>query len=114
MYALDSTTIELCLSLFPWAHSQRQKAAIKLHTLLDLRGNIPCFVRLSTAKTADSQILDQLIPEPGSFYVMDRGYNDFADSTAGRKQARFCRPLSKQYHLRPRRLRGSLHGPAQR
>jgi hypothetical protein len=78
VYALDSTTIELCLSLFPWAHSQRQKAAIKLHTLLDLRGNIPCFVRLSTTKTSDSKLLDQLIPEPGSFYIMDRGYNDFA------------------------------------
>ena len=78
VYALDSTTIELCLSLFPWAHSQRQKAAIKLHTLLDLRGHIPCFVRVSTAKTADSKLLDQLIPEPGSFYLMDRGYNDFS------------------------------------
>ena len=77
-YALDSTTIELCLSLFPWAHSQRQKAAIKLHTLLDLRGNIPCFVRLSTTKMADSAMLDQLLPEAGSFYIMDRGYNDFA------------------------------------
>ena len=77
-YALDSTTIELCLSLFPWAHSQRQKAAVKLHTLLDLHGNIPCFIRLSTTKTADSAMLDQLIPEAGSFYVMDRGYNDFA------------------------------------
>jgi transposase len=77
-YALDSTLIELCLSLFPWAHSQRHKAAIKLHTLLDLRGNIPCFVRISTAKIADSTVLDHLIPEPGSFYIMDRGYNDFA------------------------------------
>jgi hypothetical protein len=78
VYALDSTTIELCLSLFPWAHSQRRKAAIKLHTLLDLRGSIPCFIRISTAKTADSKLLDQLIPEPGSFYLLDRGYNDFA------------------------------------
>jgi hypothetical protein len=78
VYALDSTVIELCLSLFPWAHSQRQKAAIKLHTLLDLRGSIPCFVRVSTAKTADSSVLDHLLPEPGSFYIMDRGYNDFA------------------------------------
>jgi hypothetical protein len=77
-YALDSTVIELCLSLFPWAHSQRQKAAIKLHTLLDLRGNIPCFVRISPAKVADSTMLDQLLLEPGSFYIMDRGYNDFA------------------------------------
>mgnify|MGYP003377946276 CR=1 FL=1 len=78
VYALDSTVIELCLSLFPWAHSQRRKGAIKLHTLLDLRGNIPCVVRLSTAKTADSAILSELTPEPGSFYIMDRGYNDFA------------------------------------
>jgi hypothetical protein len=78
VYALDSTVIELCLSLFPWAHSQRQKAAIKLHTLLDLRGNIPCFVRLSTAKVSDSKVLDLIVPEPGSYYVMDRGYNDFA------------------------------------
>jgi hypothetical protein len=77
VYALDSTVIELCLSLFPWAHSQRRKGAVKLHTLLDLRGNIPCFVRVSTAKTADSAILSELSPEPGSFYIMDRGYNDF-------------------------------------
>jgi hypothetical protein len=78
VYAVDSTLIELCLSLFPWAHSQRRKGAIKLHTLLDLRGNIPCFVRLSTAKTSDSRILDELTPEPGSYYVLDRSYNDFA------------------------------------
>jgi hypothetical protein len=78
VYALDSTVIELCLSLFPWAHSQRRKAAVKLHTLLDVRGNIPCFVRVSTAKVADSTVLDHVIPEPGSFYIMDRGYNDFA------------------------------------
>ena len=77
IYALDSTVIELCLSLFPWAHSQRQKAAIKLHTLMDVRGNISCVVRISPAKTSDSTVLDQLVPEPGSFYVMDRGYNDF-------------------------------------
>ena len=81
------------------------KAAIKLHTLLDLRGNIPCFVRLSTAKTADSQILHQLIPEPGSFYVMDRGYNYFGViPPLDASTCVFCRPLSKQYHLRPRRL----------
>jgi transposase len=78
VYALDSTVIELCLSLFPWAHSQRQKGAVKLHTLLDVRGGIPCVVRVSTAKVADSTVLDQLLPEPGSFYIMDRGYNDFA------------------------------------
>jgi hypothetical protein len=77
VYALDSTVIELCLSLFPWAHAQRQKAALKLHTLLDVRGNIPSVIRISSAKTADSTVLDHLLPEPGSFYVMDRGYNDF-------------------------------------
>ncbi|MCE9544581.1 MAG: IS4 family transposase [Planctomycetia bacterium] len=78
VYALDSTIIELCLSLFPWAHSQRKKAAIKVHTLLDLRGNIPCFVRITRTKVADSALLDQLVPEPGSYYVLDRGYHDFA------------------------------------
>jgi hypothetical protein len=78
VYALDSTLIELCMTLFPWAHSQRQQAAIKLHTLLDQRGNIPCFVRVSPAKNADSTVLDHLLPEPGSFYLLDRGYNDFA------------------------------------
>lgn len=78
VYALDSTIVELCLSLFPWAHAQRRKGAIKLHTLLDVRGSIPCFVRVSTAKMGDSAILDQLVPEAGSFYILDRGYNDFA------------------------------------
>ena len=77
VYALDSTVIELCLTLFPWAHSQREKGAIKLHTLVDLRGNIPCFIRVSTAKTPDCTVLDCLPVEPGSYYVMDRGYNDY-------------------------------------
>jgi hypothetical protein len=78
VYALDSTLIELCLSLFPWAHSQRDKAAIKLHTVLDLRGNIPCVMHVSSAKMADSRLLDELTPEAGSLYILDRGYNDFA------------------------------------
>ena len=77
-YALDATVIELCLSLFPWAHSQRQRAAIKVHTLLDLRGNIPCFLRVSSTKTRDCALLDELPIEAGSFYVMDRDYNDYA------------------------------------
>jgi len=77
VYALDSTTIDLCLSLFPWAKFRRRKGAIKLHTLLDLRGNIPCFVHVSAGKTHDVNILDQLPIEPGAFYVMDRGYVDF-------------------------------------
>lgn len=77
VYALDSTTIDLCLSLFPWAPFRRRKAAIKLHTLLDLRGNIPCFILISHGKMHDVNVLDQMPIEPGSFYVMDRGYVDF-------------------------------------
>jgi len=76
-YALDSTVIELCLSLFPWAHSQRKKSAVKLHTLVDLRGNIPCFIRVTTAKTPDCTVLDYVPIEAGAYYVMDRGYNDY-------------------------------------
>lgn len=77
VYALDSTTIDLCLSLFPWAAFRQKKGAVKLHTLVDLRGNIPCFIRITNGKTHDVNILDQLSIEPGSFYVMDRGYLDF-------------------------------------
>jgi hypothetical protein len=76
-YALDSTTIDLCLNLFPWARFRRTKGAVKLHTLLDLRGSIPAFISISHGKKADVNILDELILEPGSFYVMDRGYVDF-------------------------------------
>jgi hypothetical protein len=78
VYALDSTTIDLCLSLFPWARFRRQKGAIKLHTLLDLRGNLPSFIKITDGKVHDVNILDDLIPEPGSYYIMDRGYLDFA------------------------------------
>jgi Domain of unknown function (DUF4372)/Transposase DDE domain len=77
VYALDSTTIDLCLSLFPWAPFRKRKGAVKLHTLIDLRGNIPCFVHVSHGKTHDVSALDHLRIEPGSFYVMDRGYVDF-------------------------------------
>lgn len=77
VYALDSTTIDLCLSLFPWAKFRRRKGAVKLHTLLDLRGSIPCFVHVSHGKMHDVNVLDQLPIEPGAFYVMDRGYVDF-------------------------------------
>lgn len=77
VYALDSTTIDLCLNLFPWARFRRTKAAIKLHTLLDLRGSIPAFLSISHGKKADVKILDDLWIEPGAFYVMDRGYVDF-------------------------------------
>jgi len=77
LYALDSTTIDLCLSLFPWARFRRQKAAVKMHTLLDLHGNIPTFIRITEGKVHDVNILDEILPEPGAFYVMDRAYVDF-------------------------------------
>ncbi len=77
VYALDSTTIDLCLSVFPWARFRKAKAAIKLHTLLDLQGNIPTFIHISDGKLHDVNVLDLLLPEPGAFYVMDRGYLDF-------------------------------------
>ena len=76
-YAFDSTTIDLCLSLFPWARFRKHKAAVKLHTLIDLRGNIPCFISITEGKTHDVNILDELVLEPGAFYVMDRAYIDF-------------------------------------
>ena len=78
VYALDSTTIDLCLSLFPWARFRKNKGAIKLHTLIDLRGNIPSFIRITEGRIHDVNILDDLLPEPGAFYIMDRGYIDFA------------------------------------
>jgi hypothetical protein len=78
VYALDSTTIDLCLSLFPWARFRSTKAAVKLHTLLDLRGPIPTMISISEGKKADVNVLDELALEPGAFYVMDRGYVDFA------------------------------------
>src|SRR6202162_665199 len=77
VYALDSTTIDLCLSMFPWAHFRSTKAAVKMHTLLDLRGNIPSFIHISDGKLHDVNALDLLLPEPGAIYVMDRGYVDF-------------------------------------
>jgi hypothetical protein len=77
LYALDSTTIDLCLSLFPWARFRRHKAAVKMHTLLDLRGNIPTFIGITDGKVHDVNMLDEILPEAGAFYVMDRGYVDF-------------------------------------
>jgi hypothetical protein len=77
VYALDTTTIDLCLSVFPWAVFRTAKAAIKLHTLLDLRGNIPTFIHITDGKVHEVNILDQLLPEPGAFYIMDRGFLDF-------------------------------------
>jgi hypothetical protein len=77
LYALDSTTIDLCLSLFPWAKFRRRKAAVKMHTLLDLHGNIPTFIPVTSGDVHDVNLLDQILPEAGAFYVMDRGYIDF-------------------------------------
>lgn len=78
VYALDSTTIDLCMSVFPWAHFRSTKSAVKMHTLLDLRGNIPSFIHISNGKLHDVHALDLLIPEAGAIYVMDRGYIDYA------------------------------------
>src|SRR6202142_1912998 len=77
LYALDSTTIDLCLSLFPWAKFRRHKAAVKMHTLLDLHGNIPTFIRVTSGDVHDVNLLDEILPEAGAFYVMDRAYVDF-------------------------------------
>jgi hypothetical protein len=77
LYALDSTTIDLCLSLFPWARFRKHKAAVKMHTLLDLHGNIPTFISITDGKVHDVNVLDEILPEVGAFYVMDRGYVDF-------------------------------------
>ena len=76
-YALDSTTIDLCLELFPWAHFRRTKAAVKMHTIIDLRGNIPSFIWITDGKVHDVNFLDKVVPEAGAFYIMDRAYNDF-------------------------------------
>ena len=106
VYALDATTIDLCLSRFPWAPFRSTKAAVKLHTLLDLRGNIPTFLTISDGKLHDVNILDQLILEAGAFYVMDRGYLDFERLsridqagaffvTRARRRLRFRRRLSR-------------------
>jgi len=77
-YALDTTTIDLCLSVFPWAHFRSTKAAVKMQTLLDLRGNIPTFIHITDGKMHEVNVLDILIPEAGSFYIMDRGFTDFS------------------------------------
>ena len=114
-YALDSTTIDLCLSLFPWARFRRRKGAIKVHTLMDLRGSIPCFIRITAGNVHDVNILDELLFQPGAFYVMDRAYTDFARLYAftrslaffvvrAKRNLHFCRrayrPVDKSTGLR--------------
>ena len=100
VYALDASTIDLCLSVFPWALFRSTKSAVKLHTLLDLRGNIPTFIHVSDGKMHDVNVLDILVPEPGAFYIMDRGYVDFERlfllHTVG---AFFTRLLHKAWHV---------------
>ncbi|MFC1733534.1 IS4 family transposase [candidate division KSB1 bacterium] len=86
VYALDSTTIDLCLSVFPWARFRKNKGAVKIHTLLDLRGSIPTIIEITEGLLNDVNILDVLIPEPGAFYIMDRGYLDFKRLNRIRKQ----------------------------
>jgi hypothetical protein len=89
LYALDSTTIDLCLSLFPWAKFRKHKAAVKMHTLLDLHGNIPTFIGITDGTVHDVNILDEILPEAGAFYVMDRGYIDLGVATLERRSS--CR-----------------------
>jgi len=103
IYAFDSTTIDLCLKLFPWARFRQHKAAVKLHTLIDLRGNIPCFVHISSGKMHDVNALDLLPLEPGAFYVMDRGYIDFARLYVFQQNAAFFVTRAKK-NLQCRRI----------
>ena len=101
VYALDSTTIDLCLSLFPWARFRKHKGAVKVHTLLDLRGSIPCFISITDGLVHDVNILDELIPEPGSFYIMDRGYIDFERLyTLNQSSAYFVTRAKKSFNFR--------------
>jgi len=103
LYALDASTIDLCLSLFPWAHFRKTKAAIKLHTLMDLRGSIPTFIHVSEGKLHDVNALDLLIPEAGAFYIMDRGYLDFARlSTLDQAGAFFVTRAKRNFNYRRR------------
>ena len=103
VYALDATTIDLCLSLFPWARFRKAKGAVKLHTLLDIRGCIPTFIHISDGKLADVNVLDILIAEPGSFYIMDRGYLDFERLYAlHQEQAFFVTRAKKNFNFQRR------------
>ena len=102
-YVFDSTTIDLCLTLFPWAQFRRRKSAVKLHTLLDLRGNIPCFVHITGGRTTDNLALDELALEPGAIYIMDRGYIDFTRLYAFTTNAAYFIVRSKEKLIHRRR-----------
>jgi hypothetical protein len=103
LYALDSTTIDLCLSVFPWAKFRKHKGAVKMHTLLDLHGNIPSFIRITDGKVHDVNILDEILIEAGAFYVMDRGYIDFKRLHAFTRELAFFVTRSKENVLIQRR-----------
>ena len=103
LYALDSTTIDLCLSVFPWAKFRKHKGAVKMHTLLDLHGNIPSFIRITDGKVHDVNILDEILIEAGAFYVMDRGYIDFERLHAFTRELAFFVTRSKENVLLHRR-----------
>jgi IS4 transposase len=103
LYALDSTTIDLCLSVFPWAKFRKHKGAVKMHTLLDLHGNIPSFIRITNGKVHDVNILDELLIEAGAFYVMDRGYIDFKRLHAFTRELAFFVTRAKKNVLLQRR-----------
>jgi hypothetical protein len=103
VYALDTTTIDLCLSLFPWAPFRQAKAAVKMHTLLDLRGNIPSFIHISDGKLHEINVLDQLMPKAGAFYVMDRGFTDFARLYRRLHEARSFFVIRGKSNLKARR-----------
>ena len=115
LYALDSTTIDLCLSLFPWAKFRRHKAAVKMHTLLDLRGNIPTFIRITDGKTHDVNILDEFLPEPGAFYSHGSGLRRFRTSLRVHPLLVVLRRANQEEHLAPTALlasRRQVHGGA--
>ena len=104
LYALDSTTIDLCLSLFPWARFRKQKAAVKMHTLLDLHGNIPTFIRITGGKVHDINILDEIGPEAGAFYVMDRSLRRFRTPLRVHSLLVVLRRANQEEHLAPTAL----------
>src|SRR5438445_8816521 len=112
LYSLDSTTIDLCLSVFPWALFRSTKAAVKMHTLLDLRGAIPAFIHISDGKLHDVNVLDILLVEAGAFYVMDRGYVDFERlcDASGRRLLRHARQVADGCTARLLGSRRSRHG----
>jgi hypothetical protein len=116
-YALDSTTIDLCLSLFPWAQFRRHKSAVKIHTLMDLKDSIPCFVSITGGAVHDVNVLDDIVIEPGAFYIMDRAYIDFARLFNFTQSLAFfgdtCQ-VQPRFHAHQLSPRGQINGPSLR